>query len=252
LKKSDESIVGTWLDPDFDKIEPEPVKNQRWRLGPVSHKKAPLEKPEVSAATESFRMAHSQLKFNRRQFRLIGMVITGMMVGIIGWRLSDANKSPTSVSHSNSSLSPSLPENSLNAAQADAVTTPQDRLSLTEIHSRETVAATGVRESSAPREAELKKHDQRIESAKKLSERTHAPDDSELKRRKIEHQIDQAIRLRAITGVRVYFVGDTAHLKGRVATETQKSAAEKAARSVPGVKDIRSSIEIELLSSGNG
>jgi osmotically-inducible protein OsmY len=96
----------------------------------------------------------------------------------------------------------------------------------------------------------LKKHHQGIESANKLSKQTHAPEDSELKRRKIELQIDEAIRLRAITGVTVYFVGDTAHLKGRVATETQKSAAEKAARGVPGVKDVRSSIEIEFLLSG--
>ena len=249
LKKSDDSIVGTWLDPAFDKVESEPAKKKRWRLGHWSQKKAPSETQEV-ASTKSFRMRHIQQKFNWRPSNLIAMVITGMMIGIIGWRLSDANKSPTSVSHPKPSLSPARPDHGENQAEAIPVAISQNKLSLPQIPSHDAVAATEVGKSSEPREAELKKHHQGIESANKLSKQTHAPEDSELKRRKIELQIDEAIRLRAITGVTVYFVGDTAHLKGRVATETQKSAAEKAARGVPGVKDVRSSIEIEFLLSG--
>ena len=82
------------------------------------------------------------------------------------------------------------------------------------------------------------------------SDPTQAAEDSELKRQKIEFQINEAIRLRAISGVTVYFVPDTAHLKGRVDTASQKSAAEKAARSIRGVKEVRSSIEVNFLSLG--
>jgi len=249
LKKSDDSIVGTWLDPAFDKVESEPAKRGRWRLGHLSHKKVSSEKQEVSS-TESLRMTPIQQTFNWGQFKLIGMVIAGMMIGIIGWQSFDANKSLTSVSHSNPSMSPSRLENSVRSAEAAPVAISLNRVSSWEIDNHDTVAAIEIGKPSEPREAELDKHDQGIQSARKLSEQTHAPEDSELKRRQIELQIDKAIRLRAIAGVSVYFVGDTAHLKGRVGTEIQKSAAEKAARGVPGVKDVRSSIEIEFLLSG--
>jgi BON domain len=251
LKKSDDSIVGTWLDPAFDKVESEPPKRERWRLCHLSRKKVSSEKQEVSS-TESLRMTPIQQTFNWGQFKLIGMVIAGMMIGIIGWQLFDADKSLTSGSHSNPSMSPSRPENSVSSAEAAPVAISLNRVSSWEIDNDDTVAAIEIGKSSEPRETELDKHDQGIQSARKLSEQTHAPEDSELKRRQIELQIDKAIRLRAIAGVSVYFVGDTAHLKGRVGTETQKSAAEKAARGVPGVKDVRSSIEIEFLLSGDG
>jgi osmotically-inducible protein OsmY len=52
--------------------------------------------------------------------------------------------------------------------------------------------------------------------------------------------------------VTVDFVGDTARLKGRVATENQKAAAEQAARGVPGVKNVRNFIAIDFLASGDG
>jgi BON domain len=251
LKKSDDSIVGTWLDPAFDKVESEPAKRERWRLGYLSHKRISSEKQEVSS-TESLRMTPIQQTVNWGQSKLIGMVIAGMMIGIIGWQSFDANKSLTSVSYSSPSMSPSRPENSVSSAEAAPVAISLNGVSSREIDNHDTVAAMEIGQSSEPREAELDKHDQGIQSARKLSEQTHAPEDSELKRRQIELQIDKAIRLRAIAGVSVYFVGDTAHLKGRVGTETQKSAAEKAARGVPGVKDVRSSIEIEFLLSGDG
>jgi hypothetical protein len=276
LKKSDDSIVGTWLDPAFDKVESEPAKRQRWRLGHLSYKKVSSEKQEVPS-TESLRMTPIQQTFNWGQSKLIGMVITVMMIGIIGWQLFDANKSLTSVSHSNPSMSLSRPESKhhhgvgmndvsggelaepemerntlVNSVEAPQLAIPLNRVSSREIGNQDTVTAIEIRKSSEPREAELNKHDQGMESARKLSEQTHAPAHSELKRRQIELQIDKAIRLRAIAGVSVYFAGDTAHLKGRVDTETQKSAAEKAARSVPGVKDVRSSIEIEFLLLGDG
>ena len=98
----------------------------------------------------------------------------------------------------------------------------------------------------------MKKQNQFIETARKPRDPTQAAEDSELKRQKIEFQIHEAIRLRAISGVTVYFVPDTAHLKGRVDTASQKSAAEKAARSIRGVKEVRSSIEVNFLEPGDG
>jgi osmotically-inducible protein OsmY len=121
-----------------------------------------------------------------------------------------------------------------------------------ESQNRDTVAGTEDRRLSEAQEPKLKETEDRIESGRKPPERTQGPEDSELKRQKLQLQIQEAIHLRAIDGVTVYFVGDTAHLKGRVATERQKSVAENAARGVPGVKEIRSSIEINFLFSGDG
>jgi osmotically-inducible protein OsmY len=112
-------------------------------------------------------------------------------------------------------MPPSIPKNSENAVEAAGIAMPQ-KISR-EIDHHSTLAAAETRASK----------------------------DSDLKVRKIKRQIEEAIRRRAISGVTVYFVRDTAHLKGRVATDSQKAAAEKAARRVQGVKNVRSSIEVD-------
>jgi hypothetical protein len=61
----------------------------------------------------------------------------------------------------------------------------------------------------------------------------------------VEAQIDRAIHLRAVDGVYVVFVNDTAYLTGSVLSEKQKAAAEEAARKVPGVKRVQSSILVK-------
>lgn len=61
----------------------------------------------------------------------------------------------------------------------------------------------------------------------------------------IEKRIAQAIAIRAIGGVTVFFDGSTAFLKGLVRTESQKLAAEQAARAVPGVKKVNSRIRVD-------
>jgi len=63
-------------------------------------------------------------------------------------------------------------------------------------------------------------------------------------RRKRTLQIYKAIRNRAIAGVEVSLIGDTAYLGGRVETERQKFAAEQAARSVPGVQHVQNRIVV--------
>jgi hypothetical protein len=251
LRKSDDSILGTWLDSAFDKVEAEPAKKQRWRLHHLRHQEVSAEKQAVSSS-DSLRTTAIQQKFKWRQPKLPLTVINGMIIVIIGWQLYGATKPLTPVSHSNPALTPPRPENRINAAEVIQAAIPQSEVLSPEKQNRDTAAATEVRKSSEAQDPELKEKDHRIESARKPSERTQGPEDSELKRQKIELQIQEAIRLRAISGVTVYLVGDTAHLKGRVDTESQKSAAEKAARSVPGVKEVRSSIEINSLLSGDG
>jgi general secretion pathway protein A len=74
--------------------------------------------------------------------------------------------------------------------------------------------------------------------------RSPALDDRESQSKKTELQIVKAIRNRAIDGIQVSVVEGKAFLDGRVASERQKSAAEQATRSIPGVKEVQSRIEV--------
>ena len=68
------------------------------------------------------------------------------------------------------------------------------------------------------------------------------PYDAPLTAEQLEFEIYKAIYNRAIRGVEVSVRDGTAYLGGRVATEKQKLAAGQAARSVPGVKEVRDQI----------
>ena len=63
----------------------------------------------------------------------------------------------------------------------------------------------------------------------------------------LEFEIYKAIYNRAIRGVEVSVRDGTVYLAGRVATEQQKLAAAQAARSVPGVKEVRDQIIVNSL-----
>jgi general secretion pathway protein A len=65
----------------------------------------------------------------------------------------------------------------------------------------------------------------------------------------LEFEIYKAIYNRAIRGVEVSVRDGTVYLAGRVATEQQKLAAAQAARSVPGVKEVRDQIIVNSLRS---
>lgn len=71
--------------------------------------------------------------------------------------------------------------------------------------------------------------------------------DHESRRRRLQLEIYKAIRNRAIAGVQVFVTGGTVYLDGRVATEAQKLAAEKAAHSVSGVEYVRNRIVVNSL-----
>jgi general secretion pathway protein A len=64
---------------------------------------------------------------------------------------------------------------------------------------------------------------------------------------KLELEIYKAINNRAIRGVEVSVVDGTAYLAGRVESDKQKLVAVQAARSVPGVKDVRNEITVNSL-----
>jgi hypothetical protein len=76
LRKSDDSIVGTWLDPAFDEVEAEPAKRQRWRLRHLRHQQVSAEAKALSSSA-NLRAIPMQQKFKRRQSKLAMTVITG-------------------------------------------------------------------------------------------------------------------------------------------------------------------------------
>jgi BON domain/AAA domain len=74
-----------------------------------------------------------------------------------------------------------------------------------------------------------------------------APDNVAPTAEQLEFEIYKAIYNRAIRGVEVSVRDGTVYLFGRVATEQQKLAAAQAARSVPGVKEVRDQIIVNSL-----
>jgi hypothetical protein len=234
LKKTDDSIFGTWLDPVFDEVESEAPNKGRRRLGDLWRKSIPT--PKQTSSSDGVRPTLVQA-VSWRPFKLAGMLIAGLAVAMVGWRLSDGNRSATS-------------HQSISASPSEAVDRTAPLSKVAEVPEQEIVANTEVSRLSERGKLEFAKHDRSSETSSKPFGQANARKDLNLKRQKLELQIEKAIRRRAIAGVSVDFVGDTAHLKGRVATENQKAAAEKAARGVPGVKKLRSSIEIRPLLSG--
>ena len=76
---------------------------------------------------------------------------------------------------------------------------------------------------------------------------SRAPDNVAPTAEQLEFEIYKAIYNRAIRGVEVSVRDGTVYLAGRVATEQQKLAAAQAARSVPGVKEVRDQIIVNSL-----
>jgi len=232
LRSNDESTLGTWLDPAFDKPEPKPPKRQLWGLRYPRRREVPAKEEELSSSN-SPRKRFVQAKFKGTQLKFIVTVITGMLVGMVGWRMySVGERTPP----------PPRAETTPKVTQAAP---PQDVPLSTALEKEEILPPPESIESRELQAPLVLKKDQLIKSANKSEvTRAQAPGDLELKRQKVELQIHDAILRRAVTGVSVYFAGDTAYLRGQVETENQKSAAEKAAGSIPGVKEIHNSIDV--------
>ena len=75
--------------------------------------------------------------------------------------------------------------------------------------------------------------------------RNRIPNDPDLQKKRMELEIQKALHNRAISNVAVSLVDGTAYLDGEVATERQKSMAERAARSVPDVVDVKNRLTVK-------
>ena len=78
------------------------------------------------------------------------------------------------------------------------------------------------------------------------SRQAPVPENADAQRKILEAQVYKAIENRAIMGVDVSVINGTAYLEGRVATERQRDAAERAARSVAGVQRVRNRIAVPV------
>src|SRR3989442_3051930 len=106
----------------------------------------------------------------------------------------------------------------------------------------ESQASCATAQSSAPTGAT-----QSPDEIRKLSKSRpgiEALNDRTAERKRIEFQIYKAIQNRAISGVDVALINGRVYLDGRVDTENQRLAAERAARSVSEVKQVRNRIVI--------
>jgi hypothetical protein len=247
LKSKDDSTLGTWLDPAFDKPEPEPPKRQFWRFSyPVSRK--PPAKEEELPSSNPPQTSSVQAKLKGSQFKFALTVISAILVGMVGWGMQSVEE--------RTAQSPALesppPEVTQTASTQDIPlsTAGEKEEILPPAQSIEPPQPVQPRESQAP---VARKKDPPIKSTIKPEvSRTQAPGDPELRRQKVELQIRNAILRRAVTGVSVYFDGNMAYLRGQVETENQKSAAEKAAGNVPGVKEIYNTINVDSSSAAGG
>ncbi|HEV8724266.1 MAG TPA: AAA family ATPase [Candidatus Binatia bacterium] len=71
-------------------------------------------------------------------------------------------------------------------------------------------------------------------------------ENADAQRKLLEAHVYKALENRAIMGVDVSVINGTAYLEGRVATERQRDAAERAARSVAGVQRVRNRIAVPV------
>jgi hypothetical protein len=87
-------------------------------------------------------------------------------------------------------------------------------------------------------------------AAKQKRLESHPPtppiESAEIRRKRLEMEVAKAIENRAIAGVAVAVIDEIIYLDGRVATERQRAAAERAARSVAGVEKVRNRIGVNL------
>ncbi len=241
LSSSDDSILGTWLDPAFDEAPTEPPKAPLWRLSRLHHQAPPVEN-EFSSQNG---MLQAQSGQTRRTLRMSVTIIAGIMIGMVGWGLYvyDVIKPmPQSLSLGRSVVSP-RPETPARNELIE-VPVPQTVSLLPEDETEEAPPIPEPEKSDELQEPTLPEDNQLVESEKKLLVESATSNELQSEQQKMERLLRDAILLRAIQGVTVKFVDDTAYLEGQVATENQKSAAEKAARSVAGIKEVRNSIEV--------
>ncbi len=249
LRSQDDSILGTWLDPAFDPAPANPPKEKRRWFGHLGREGVSVGKEEPLGSGSS-RMKPAQKKM-WSILKVTTTVITGMIIGMIGWRMYNVAKPIHSTSYSHP-VSPPRAENPPQTPKVIQVPPPQDIPLSKELEKQAILSPPQSIEPREPQATMSRKKDQPTGSANKpQATRTQAPKDSELTRNEVESQIHKAVLDRGVAGVTVFFFGGTAYLQGQVETESQKSAAGQAARSIPEVKEIRNWIEVNRLLSAD-
>ena len=96
----------------------------------------------------------------------------------------------------------------------------------------------------AQQKSQEERKDNQIHSPARSARKDRPGQDPAVRRRFLEIEIHRAIQNRAIEGVSVKLINGTAYLDGQVASETQRSMAERAALGVEEVASVENHIQI--------
>jgi hypothetical protein len=101
-------------------------------------------------------------------------------------------------------------------------------------------------EETAPAQQEFQEEqkDDQIHTPARSARKVRPEQDPAVRRRLLEIEIHRAIQNRAIQGVSVKLIDSTAYLDGQVASERQRSMAERAALGVQEVASVENHIKI--------
>ena len=88
------------------------------------------------------------------------------------------------------------------------------------------------------------KRSAKISPRTRNDEQGSRPEPADVRSKAIANQVQKAIQNRAISGVEVSVISGTVFLQGRVASERQKQAAERAANAVDGVERVRNRLVV--------
>jgi hypothetical protein len=138
------------------------------------------------------------------------------------------HRSPERSSLANTSTSPKEPN----------IESGNESIQSSEIH-------TSVLQPDQPNEQTLKRVSVPTKSYRTNETSLGVADQPRIQRRLVELQIEKALRNRAIDGVAVSFIDGTAYLEGQVASEKQRSLAEKAALSVSEVRNVHNRLDLQ-------
>lgn len=138
------------------------------------------------------------------------------------------HRSPERSSLANTSTSPKEPN----------IESGNESIQSSEIH-------TSVLQPDQPNEQTLKRVSVPTKSYRTNGTSLGVADQPRIQRRLVELQIEKALQNRAIDGVAVSFIDGTAYLEGQVASEKQRSLAEKAALSVSEVRNVHNRLDLQ-------
>jgi BON domain-containing protein len=209
----------------------------------------PLDKREIFWPSNVSNSTPRHRLFPRRQKHIIFALMVSLVPllfalhsssnKMIFQRSGDREAQPFPVLNYSSFPSPSVARHQIPAAVSKKVAEgPAASYLLTDVDERDSweISNQGVNNDIPPVEKTLFTHSAQFS---RESERGSLPAPA------IETQIVRAIAARAISGVKVTFDERTAHLQGVVQTESQKAMAERAAKSISGVKDVQNRIRVE-------